>query len=226
MTRSSASSVGRINVHVFRVPLARPVQTSFGAMHDWSGVFVRLEDEDSVFGWGEVFANWPTAGAEHRARLLVLDIADLVIGQRFESRAALFRRLARFLNPEAADSVPVSASGIHVQGAAEVIDRARGDGHDAFKIKLGSTWALTYRRHGSSFRACARVSGSSRMPVRAGSKSRSPPMGRRQTGWRWPVPPRSRWQAARTPPARRRSTARQPRVSAGSCSRMWPSGAG
>lgn len=75
--------IERIAVSVFRVPIEIPVATSFGIMRDRPAVFVQLTAEDGAFGWGEIFANWPAAGAEHRARLLMLDIADLV----FESRA-------------------------------------------------------------------------------------------------------------------------------------------
>ncbi|SNS60718.1 mandelate racemase/muconate lactonizing enzyme family protein [Antarctobacter heliothermus] len=94
MTQSTAApALSRLDVHVFRVPLDRPVVTSFGAMRDRPAVFVRLEDADGVFGWGEVFANWPAAGAEHRARLLVEDMGDLLIGQRFAHRSDLFHQL-------------------------------------------------------------------------------------------------------------------------------------
>ncbi|WP_305969073.1 MULTISPECIES: mandelate racemase/muconate lactonizing enzyme family protein [unclassified Mameliella] len=83
----------RLDVQVFRVPLDQPVVTSFGAMRDRPAVFLRLEDSDGAFGWGEVFSNWPAAGAEHRARLLVEDMGDLLIGQRFAHRSDLFHRL-------------------------------------------------------------------------------------------------------------------------------------
>jgi len=58
-------------------------------------VFVRIEDEDGVFGWGEIFANWPAAGAEHRARLLLEDVADLVLGKPFSHRVSLFWELEK-----------------------------------------------------------------------------------------------------------------------------------
>lgn len=89
----TATALSRLDVHVFRVPLDQPVTTSFGAMRDRPAVFVRIEDVHGAFGWGEVFANWPAAGAEHRARLLVEDMGDLLIGQRFAHRSDLFHRL-------------------------------------------------------------------------------------------------------------------------------------
>lgn len=82
-----------IDVEVFRVPLARPVQTSFGRMRDRPAVVVRLEDDDGAFGWGEVFCNWPAAGAEHRARLILEDIADLVFARPWAGPADMFNTL-------------------------------------------------------------------------------------------------------------------------------------
>lgn len=61
--------ITRIEGFAFRSPLAHPVKTSFGVMKDRSAVFLRIEDEDGTFGWGEVFANWPSAAAEHRVNL-------------------------------------------------------------------------------------------------------------------------------------------------------------
>ena len=83
----------RVDAAVFRVPIASPVRTSFGTMSDRPAVFVRLVDADGAWGWGEVFANWPAAGAEHRARLLMEDIADLVLGRQVSAPDSLFHAL-------------------------------------------------------------------------------------------------------------------------------------
>jgi len=69
----------RIEALVFRVPVKIPVRTSFGVMHDRPAVFVRAEDADGVVGWGETWCNFPTTGAEHRARLINRILAPLVI---------------------------------------------------------------------------------------------------------------------------------------------------
>lgn len=63
-----------------RSRIETPVATSFGIMRDRPAVFLRLCDSDGGVGWGEVFANWPAAGAEHRVNLLIDDIAPLVLG--------------------------------------------------------------------------------------------------------------------------------------------------
>jgi L-alanine-DL-glutamate epimerase-like enolase superfamily enzyme len=80
---------------VFRCPVATPVRTSFGVMHDRPAVFVRVEDEDGAFGWGEVWCNFPSCGAEHRARLLDTVVAPLVTSRAFCSPADAFAWLSQ-----------------------------------------------------------------------------------------------------------------------------------
>lgn len=87
--------IGRIDVFVYRHPIDTPVVTSFGVMQDRPAVFVRLEDFAGAFGWGEIWANWPVAGAEHRANLLMKDIADLVLGTSLDGPTDLYRKLER-----------------------------------------------------------------------------------------------------------------------------------
>ena len=92
-TAPKRTTLCRIDVHAYRVPVKCPVQTSFGVMTNRPAVFIRLEEEDGCFGWGEVFANWPAAGAEHRARLLVEDLGDLVLGATIKRPSDLFYKL-------------------------------------------------------------------------------------------------------------------------------------
>lgn len=87
--------IARVDVWCYRVPIANRVVTSFGAMTSRPAVFVRLQDSDGAFGWGEIFANWPAAGAEHRVRLLVEDISDLILGQIFAQPPDLFETVMR-----------------------------------------------------------------------------------------------------------------------------------
>ncbi len=83
----------RIEAFVYRVPIAVPVATSFGIMRDRPAVFVRVEDSGGAFGWGEIFANWPAAGAEHRANLLARDMADLALATPFTRPCELYQKL-------------------------------------------------------------------------------------------------------------------------------------
>ena len=85
--------IRRIDTYVYRCPVDRPVATSFGIMRDRPAVFVRIEDQKGAFGWGEIFANWPAAGAEHRANLLMKDVADLVLGVELQTPRDLFHKL-------------------------------------------------------------------------------------------------------------------------------------
>lgn len=86
-------TIARITAQAFRVPVAKPVATSFGIMRNRPAVFVRIEDGDGCFGWGEAFANWPAAGAEHRVNLLIDDVADLVLGKTWTSPGHMFNVL-------------------------------------------------------------------------------------------------------------------------------------
>ena len=77
--------LGRVEAFVYRAPIATPVQTSFGIMRDRPAVFVRVTDTDGTCGWGEIWCNFPTVGAEHRARLVDSVFAPLLAGKTFAS---------------------------------------------------------------------------------------------------------------------------------------------
>jgi len=80
----------RIEAFVFRCPIATPVRTSFGTMHDRPALFVRVEDADGAVGWGEVWCNFPSCGAEHRARLVETVLAPLATSRSFDGPAQAF----------------------------------------------------------------------------------------------------------------------------------------
>ena len=81
---SGAVAIERIDAAVYRVPLKEPVATSFGTMRDRPALLVRVTDPDGAHGWGEVFCNWPASAAEHRIRLVVEDLAELILGRSFD----------------------------------------------------------------------------------------------------------------------------------------------
>lgn len=64
-------------------------------MRDRPAVFVRIEDNDGVVGWGEAWCNFPGCGAEHRARLIGTVFAPLLEGGRFSDPVAAFAELTR-----------------------------------------------------------------------------------------------------------------------------------
>lgn len=76
--------IGRIETFLFRAPIRIPVKTSFGEMNDRPALLLRVEDEDGVFGWGEVWCNFPAFGAEHRARLIESVFAPYILQQTFK----------------------------------------------------------------------------------------------------------------------------------------------
>lgn len=83
-----------VQAFCYRYPLSTPVVTSFGRMSDRPAVFIRVEDADGMVGWGEAWCNFPTVGAEHRARLINESLGLLVTGAAFADPAALFARLS------------------------------------------------------------------------------------------------------------------------------------
>lgn len=76
-------SLAKAEIFVFRARIDAPLRTSFGTMIDRPSVLVRLEDKDGAYGWGEVWCNFPSVGAEHRANL----INDVLIPLLFEQSA-------------------------------------------------------------------------------------------------------------------------------------------
>ena len=77
---SPAFAIRSVQAFCYRYPLATPVVTSFGRMLDRPAVFVRVDDEEGHVGWGEVWANFPSVGAEHRARLVNDVLAPAITG--------------------------------------------------------------------------------------------------------------------------------------------------
>ena len=88
------SRVRRVEALLYRCPVETPVRTSFGTMRERPALFVRVEDDDGVAGWGEVWCNFPDCGAEHRARLVESVFAPLLEGLGTGDPAATSRGLA------------------------------------------------------------------------------------------------------------------------------------
>ncbi|MBW2707242.1 MAG: mandelate racemase/muconate lactonizing enzyme family protein [Deltaproteobacteria bacterium] len=169
--------IGKVDIILFRAPIDTPVRTSFGTMFERTALLIRLEDVSGGHGWGEVWCNFPTCGAEHRANLIETVFAPLLIGaaftrpedgQRFLKdktrilgiQTAEFGPLAqvaagfdiafhdlaarraglplhRFLGGQGDGSMPVYASGINPDGAADTVLFSREAGYRAFKLKVG-----------------------------------------------------------------------------------------
>lgn len=91
--RDRGQAIAKVEAMVFRAPVAAPVQTSFGTMHDRPMVLVRVTDADGACGWGEVWCNFPGCGAEHRARLVHTVLEPLLIGRSSEDPRGLWSDL-------------------------------------------------------------------------------------------------------------------------------------
>lgn len=89
--------IRRLSAHVFRAPIAAPVVTSFGVMRDRPAVLLRVEDADGAHGWGEIWSNFPSCGAEHRARLATSAFAPALFEREFADPAEAFMFLERRL---------------------------------------------------------------------------------------------------------------------------------
>ncbi|MBN9474453.1 MAG: mandelate racemase [Bordetella sp. SCN 67-23] len=92
-----ALRIGKVETMVFRVPIDVPVETSFGLMHDRPAVLVRVEDQDGAVGWGEIWCNFPSVGAEHRARVLASCIAPVLLGTEWRHPRDAYVELTRRL---------------------------------------------------------------------------------------------------------------------------------
>ena len=85
--------IASLRAQVYRCPVDTPVLTSFGVMHDRPMVLVRAEDRDGAVGWGEAWCNFPSVGAEHRARILNRLLAPLIERRRFANPPEAFETL-------------------------------------------------------------------------------------------------------------------------------------
>jgi D-galactarolactone cycloisomerase len=83
-----------IQAFCYRYPLTTPVVTSFGEMRDRPTLFVRVEDDDGHTGWGEVWCNFPSVGAEHRTRLINEMLAPMLIGRAVTDPSDVFESLS------------------------------------------------------------------------------------------------------------------------------------
>ena len=89
------TSVKSIEVFVYRAPIETPVMTSFGTMFDRPAVIIKIDDDEGYTGWGEIWCNYPTCGAEHRAKLLETTFAPLVLKMDINDPKEAFKYLTK-----------------------------------------------------------------------------------------------------------------------------------
>ena len=75
--------ISEIDAIVLRFPLENPVQTSFGLMLDRPMLIVKLTTDEGIIGWGEVWCNFPNAGAEHSTNLINQVFKPVILKNEF-----------------------------------------------------------------------------------------------------------------------------------------------
>ena len=93
VTPDAPIEIAALEAFVFRAPIAVPVVASFGRMTDRPMLLVRVTDRDGAVGWGEVWCNFPSCGAEHRAHLVAELFRPLIVGRTYGGPAAAFEAL-------------------------------------------------------------------------------------------------------------------------------------
>ncbi|TDH58430.1 mandelate racemase/muconate lactonizing enzyme family protein [Dankookia rubra] len=88
----------RAESFVCRAAIKTPVVNAFGSMTERVAVFVRLTDSEGFAGWGEIWSNFPTIGAEHRARLFDAFIAPRLLDREIADPAAWWAEADRALH--------------------------------------------------------------------------------------------------------------------------------
>ncbi len=94
----------RAELFLFRAPITEPIVTNFGSIPARVALLIRIEDRDGAHGWGEVWANFPPTGAEHKLRLLEQIILPGVLGRTWPTPQAAWIDLSARLRRNALQS--------------------------------------------------------------------------------------------------------------------------
>ena len=104
MYQSARINVIRVEARIVRTPIEIPVRASFGMMRDRPAVYLRVTDADGAHGFGEVWCNFPSVGAEHRARLVQEVIGPILIDSGERELKSVFAYLMQRLHVMAIQS--------------------------------------------------------------------------------------------------------------------------
>ena len=139
----------RLDIHVFRASVSKPVVTSFKTMNSRATALLRVEDTDGAHGWGEIWGNFPTITSEHRARLAAWALPSLAIGAEVSDPAAFHahvRAKLRVIEVQSDEPGPIA-------GIAAALDQA--------------VWDLAARKHDVSLRRLLRGNAPDTVPAYA-----------------------------------------------------------
>ena len=145
----SSFTLTRLDIHVFRASVSKPVVTSFKTMNSRATALLRVEDTDGAHGWGEIWGNFPTITSEHRARLAAWALPSLAIGAEISNPAAFHahvRAKLRVIEVQSDEPGPIA-------GIAAALDQA--------------VWDLAARKHDVSLRRLLRGNAPDTVPAYA-----------------------------------------------------------
>jgi L-alanine-DL-glutamate epimerase-like enolase superfamily enzyme len=129
----STDKICKIDVWICRAPLARPVATSFGAMNERPGLFLRLENSGGAYGFGEIWCNFPARGAEHRAHLVIDELSQILFSLEACAPSEFFTHLTRLTHirslqsgergpyAQAIAGLDIAAWDLHARAAGEPV---------------------------------------------------------------------------------------------------------
>ncbi len=139
--------IRRVDAWALRIDIARPVETSFGIMRNRPAVFVRVETDDGCFGFGEIWCNFPSCGAEHRVKIAIEELGPLLTAEAFESAEDAFRILTQKVHVRVLQTLEIGPFNQAVAG----IDMA--------------LWDLAARRAGKPVATMIDADAAARVPV-------------------------------------------------------------
>lgn len=96
-TKAPPIQIAAVEAFCFRAPIEKPLRVAFGVFRDRPSVLVRVVDSEGAQGWGEAWSNFPTVGAEHRARLVAEVVGPRLVGRSLSSPEETFSTLSREL---------------------------------------------------------------------------------------------------------------------------------
>ncbi|MGI9401872.1 MAG: mandelate racemase/muconate lactonizing enzyme family protein [Rhizobiaceae bacterium] len=70
--------LARCEIYCYQYPLVRPLETVLGRVESRPSLIIRLEDEEGAVGYGEIWCNFPPAGASYRSNL-ASDLAAIAL---------------------------------------------------------------------------------------------------------------------------------------------------
>ncbi|WDR03899.1 mandelate racemase/muconate lactonizing enzyme family protein [Devosia algicola] len=103
----------RVETFVFRYPIATPVRTALGVMHDRPMTLVAVTDHDGVTGYGEIWCNYSAVSPEYRAKIVDQILAPLVLATTLETPADIsecLRSKTHLMALQSGETGPFAAS--------------------------------------------------------------------------------------------------------------------